>query len=188
MKKNIIRGIISGSLIFLISCNNSGKPDNQTEGSNLPALKLSSPAFSDGAMIPAKYSCAGENISPPLKWDKGPPGTKSFALITDDPDAPGGTWVHWVIYNIGPENTELAEKVPTSGDLGNGARQGITSFKNTGYGGPCPPSGTHRYFFRLYALDAQVQPAGAAGSNELLKAMQGHILAQGQLMGRYQKK
>lgn len=152
------------------------------------SIKLTSPAFSEGSMIPSKYTCDGENISPPLQWDKVPDGTKSIALINDDPDAPMGTWVHWVIYNIKPDTRELTEKIPLDKELKNGARQGLTSFKKIGYGGPCPPGGIHRYYFKLYALDSAVNPAGNAGKDELLRAMQGHIIGQGQLMGRYQRK
>jgi len=152
-------------------------------------IRLSSPAFAEGAPIPARYTCDGENVSPPLKWSNVPPGTKSIALIADDPDAPAGTWVHWVMYNIPPATTELPEALPTTEVILSQVRQGVTDFKRPGYGGPCPPGGSpHRYFFRLYALDTELQLQPRATQKDLVGAIQGHILAQGQLMGTYQRK
>jgi len=150
-------------------------------------IKITSPAFENGGLIPPKYTCDGADISPPLKWDAVPQGTKSIALICDDPDAPIGTFVHWVLFNLPPEAKELVENIPANNDLPNGAKQGTNDFGKIGYRGPCPPSGTHRYFFKLYALDTQTDLTPGARKPELLKAMEGHILAQGQLMGKYKR-
>ena len=151
------------------------------------ALSISSTAFAAGASIPAVYSCKGQSISPPLAWNDPPGGTKSFALIADDPDAPIGTFVHWVIYNIPASSRGLPEAVPMGAQLADGTQQGKNGAGASGYMGPCPPSGTHRYFFKLYALDAAVSLSSGAGKDDLLKAMQGHILAQGELMGTFSK-
>lgn len=151
-------------------------------------IKITSPAFEQGGLIPAKYTCDGADISPPLQWAEAPDGTKSIALISDDPDAPMGTWVHWVLYNLPPETRELAENIPPEQTLPSGAEQGITDFGRVGYGGPCPPSGTHRYLFKIYALDAELELPVNAGKRELIGAMQGHILAEGQLIGKYRRR
>ncbi len=153
----------------------------------LMGLGLSSAAFRPGGAIPEAYTCEGRDISPPLAWGEPPAGTKSFALISDDPDAPMGTWVHWVLYNLPPQARQLPEAFPTSSELADGTRQGTTDFGRTGYGGPCPPSGTHRYFFKLYALDAALDLAPGAGKADLERAMAGHIIAQAELMGTYRK-
>jgi Raf kinase inhibitor-like YbhB/YbcL family protein len=149
-------------------------------------MKITSSAFSNNGMIPSKYTCDGEDISPPLQWDGSPDGTKSIALICDDPDAPMGTFVHWVLYNLPPETKNLVEKVPTNKELPNGARQGTTDFRRIGYGGPCPPSGTHRYYFKIYALDMKLDLSAGASKNQLL-AMEKHVLAQGELIGKYKR-
>jgi Raf kinase inhibitor-like YbhB/YbcL family protein len=151
------------------------------------AFQLKTSAFSNGGMIPPKYTCDGPDVSPALSWTDPPAGTKTFALIADDPDAPGGTWVHWVLYDLPGNVRELAEGVPKTKDLESGARQGMNDFRRIGYGGPCPPRGAvHRYSFRLYSLDLRTQlPAGATKS-DLERAMTGHILAQSELMGRFQ--
>lgn len=151
------------------------------------ALELSSPAFKDGEAIPAKYSCDGEDISPDLNWENLPAGTESLALIMDDPDAPGGTWVHWVVYDIPPETTGFPEKISATGELPNGGKQGNNSWKRFGYGGPCPPRGTHRYFFKLYALDSILGLESGITKGRLLRAMEGHVLDQGQLMGTFSR-
>lgn len=150
-------------------------------------IRVTSSAFEEGGMIPRKYTCDGADISPPLAWTGVPENAKTLALISDDPDAPMGTWVHWVLFNLPASEKGLPEGVPTDRELKNGARQGRNDFRHIGYGGPCPPSGTHRYFFKLYALDKALDlPAGTTRA-ELLQAMEGHILAQGQLMGRYRR-
>jgi len=149
---------------------------------------ITSNAFKEGEMIPRKYTYDGQNISPPLKWESVPPQTESLALLADDPDAPMGTWVHWVIFNIPPTATELPENVPTKTFLPNGALQGINDSREIGYDGPSPPSGTHRYYFKIYALDTMLKLSSGITKPELLKAMEGHIVAQAQLMGRYSRK
>jgi Raf kinase inhibitor-like YbhB/YbcL family protein len=153
----------------------------------LMSISLSSTAFAAGTSIPAAYSCTGRSISPPLAWSDPPSGTKSFALIMDDPDAPFGTFVHWVIYNIPASSRGLPEAVVANGQLADGTLQGNNGAGRVGYMGPCPPSGTHRYFFKLYALDNDLSLSSGAGKDQLLNAMQGHILAQGELMGTFSK-
>ena len=150
-------------------------------------IKITSSAFEDGGMIGAKYTCDGADVSPPLKWGAVPEGAKSVALICDDPDAPMGTWVHWVLFNMPAETKELAENIPADEILPDGAKQGVSDFGRIGYGGPCPPSGTHRYFFKIYALDAEVDLAAGANKSQLVAAMEGHILGQGQLIGKYKR-
>jgi Raf kinase inhibitor-like YbhB/YbcL family protein len=150
-------------------------------------IKVSSAAFEEGGMIPVKYTCDEEDISPPLAWDSIPEGTKTLALICDDPDAPMGTWVHWVLFNLPGDISELPENIPPERELESGAKQGTNDFGRIGYGGPCPPGGTHRYYFKLYALDAELDLEAGARKPHLLEAMEGHILAEGQLMGRYSR-
>jgi len=149
-------------------------------------LKITSPAFKEGEMIPKKYTCDGPDVSPPLAWSPVPAGTKSLALVCDDPDAPRGTWVHWVIYNLRAELNELQEGIPKQSALKNGAKQGTNDFGDIGYGGPCPPA-LHRYFFKIYALDVMLDLGAGATKAKLLKALEGHILAQGQLAGKYKR-
>jgi len=152
------------------------------------AFQISSPDFLQGQPIPRKFSCEGMDISPRLNWKDAPGGTASFALIVNDPDAPAGDWVHWILYNIPADSDELAEGIPGEKVLKNGALQGRNSWHQVRYGGPCPPSGTHRYFFRLYALDCRLKLEAGAERQELLRAMQGHILGQAELMGTYTRK
>ena len=156
-------------------------------GGNQMDLKLTSASFSEGAMIPKQYTCDGKDISPPLAWSGVPPSAVTLALIADDPDAPTGVWVHWVLFNIPLSTQNLPENVPARKALPDGAKQGTNDFGRIGYGGPCPPGGTHRYFFKLYALDAELKLDAGASKAQLLKAMEGHILAQGQLMGRFKR-
>ena len=152
------------------------------------AMEIKSPAFQNGGDIPQKHTCDGADVSPPLRWENAPSGTKAFAVISDDPDAPVGTWVHWVIYDLPPDFKELAEGVAISETLPSGAKQGINDFRKVGYGGPCPPPGpAHRYFFKLYALDAPINLKPRATKQQLLDAMKGHILAEAQLMGHYKR-
>lgn len=149
-------------------------------------LELTSTAFREGESIPKLYTGDGRDISPPLHWSDPPEGTKSFALICDDPDAPRATWVHWVVFNIPADRRELAEGLPVGESLGGGGAQGTNDFPAVGYGGPAPPRGKpHRYYFKLYALDALLALAAGATKDQLVAAMSGHILAEGQLMGRY---
>jgi hypothetical protein len=152
------------------------------------AFTIKSPAFKDGDLMDAKYSCKGIDASPALGWENAPLGTKSFALICDDPDAPMMTWVHWVVYDIPANVTGLPEGVPKDRTLSNGAKQGVTDFRNIGYGGPCPPpGGPHRYFFKLYALDTVLNLAPGLTKKALLKAMEGHILGEAQIVGRFKR-
>ncbi|MDN5354623.1 MAG: hypothetical protein PWQ09_1379 [Candidatus Cloacimonadota bacterium] len=158
------------------------------------ALTIKSPAFENGKKIPIKYTCDGESVSPPLLWEGIPDSARSLVLISDDPDAPMGTWVHWVVYDIPPKITEFPENIPTVQDLANleeqnlGGKQGMNSGGKIGYYPPCPPSGTHRYFFKLYALDAMLEIEPGATKNEILQAMHGHVIAETQLMGLYSRK
>jgi hypothetical protein len=145
-----------------------------------------SPDFSADATIPKKFTCDGPDVSPQLTWTDPPAKTQSFALIMDDPDAPVGTWVHWVIYDLPASARELGESVAKQEQLLNGARQGRNDFGKIGYGGPCPPPGkAHRYFFKLYALDARLGLKAGAKKSDVERAMQAHIVAQTELMGRY---
>ena len=186
MLKNIINWAMLPILLFCC-CKNSRQTESPAEGAKKMEIKVTSSAFKEGGMIPAKYTCDGADISPPLQWDSVPEGTMSIALINDDPDAPMGTWVHWVLFNLPAATTSLAENVPPDKTLTNGARQGMNDFHKIGYGGPCPPGGTHRYYFNIYALDTQLDLQAGATKKELLRAMQGHILAEGQLMGKYKR-
>jgi Raf kinase inhibitor-like YbhB/YbcL family protein len=152
----------------------------------MPTIQLTSTAFKDGEVIPRQHTCDGENLSPPLAWSGIPASTRSLALIADDPDAPSGTWVHWVVYNLDAAASALPQGVAKYQDQGGAGASGTNSFRKPGYSGPCPPAGpTHRYYFKLYALDTSLNLKSGASKEDLLKAMQGHILAQGQLMGRY---
>lgn len=179
--------IILFVILFIFRCNTkeSQKIANINVGGKM-SIQIICAAFKEGETIPVKYTCDGENVSPALNWSGAPENTKSFALICDDPDAPMGTWVHWVVYNIPATMTSLPEAVPMKKTVLNNIIQGTTSFRKMGYGGPCPPRGpAHRYLFKIYALDTELNLKAGASENELLKAMEGHILAKGQLMGRY---
>jgi Raf kinase inhibitor-like YbhB/YbcL family protein len=150
------------------------------------AFKLESAGFKPGDSIPKKHTCDGDDVSPPLAWSDAPAGTKSFALVCDDPDAPAGTWVHWVLYDVPAGTQRLAEGIRPAPSLDDGSRQGTNDFRKIGYGGPCPPrGGPHRYFFRLYALDTVLGLAPGATKAAVLKASEGHTLGQAELMGRY---
>ena len=147
-------------------------------------FELTSTAFAAGEPIPAKYTCDGADVSPPLQWSDPPQATQSFALIMDDPDAPVGTWDHWLLFNIPADSRSLPEQTsPPRGSV-----DGKNSWGRTGYGGPCPPRGTHRYFFKLYALDTTLDLPTGTNKTELLRAMEGHILAQAELMGSYARR
>ena len=159
----------------------------QTE-KELRVMNLTSTAFENGRPIPVRHTGDGADVSPPLQWSGAPEGTKSFALICDDPDAPAGTWVHWVLYGLPAATKELPEKIPAVESLPGGARQGLNDFRRIGYGGPLPPpGGPHRYFFKLYALDAEPALRSRATKADLVRAMAGHILGEAQLMGTYQR-
>ncbi len=160
----------------------------QGAGDKAPnSLTVTSPTFKQGAMIPAKYTCDGDGISPPLAWSGAPEKTTTFALIVDDPDAPRGTFVHWVLFNIPASVTKLAEHFPPSQTFPNGMVSGTNDAGTFGYTPPSPPSGTHRYFFKVYALDSTISLAAGATKAQLVEAMNGHILASGQLIGRYKR-
>jgi len=149
-------------------------------------IVLNSNAFQPGLIIPKQYTGDGVDQSPPLGWSDPPSATKSLTLICDDPDAPRGTWVHWVLFNLPAQTRKLEEGVPTTETLDNGAKQGKNDFGNIGYGGPAPPKGKpHRYFFKLYALDVVVDLLPGTTKAQLMDAMKGHILAEGNLMGKY---
>ncbi|MCX8092912.1 MAG: YbhB/YbcL family Raf kinase inhibitor-like protein [Candidatus Goldbacteria bacterium] len=151
-------------------------------------LTVTSPAFKDGEMIPVQYTCKGDDISPEINWSGAPKGTKSFVLICDDPDAPMGTWVHWVVYNIPASITKLQKCFPKDAELKNGIKQAKTSFGSSGYGGPCPPSGTHRYYFKVYAIDKMLSlDPKKSTKKEVMKAIEGSIIGYGELVGRFKK-
>lgn len=150
-------------------------------------MKLESKSFKTGGPIPAAHTCDGPDTSPDLVWTDPPEGTTCFALVCDDPDAPAGTWVHWLVWNIPAASRRLADGIPRLPELPDGTRQGSNGSRRLGYGGPCPPSGTHRYFFRIYALDRELDlPAGSARA-ALEQAISGHILAEAELMGTYRR-
>jgi len=172
--------------LFIFLCSFQIKNQSNISG-GAKIMKIISSAFDEGAMIPEKYTCDNIDISPPLKWSSVPERTKTFAIICDDPDAPMGTWVHWVIYNLPANINELSEDVSPLEILPNGAKQGKNDFGKIGYGGPCPPGGIHRYYFKVYALSEELNVEAGITKSELLKAMEGHILSEGQLMGRYKR-
>lgn len=160
---------------------NPVRKDRLTNGVNGNMI-ITSPSFQDNGSIPSKYTCDGENVNPPLVIKDVPSGTKSLTLIVDDPDAPRGTWVHWIVWNIDPQTTQISERsVPAQ------ASEGQTDFGKPGYGGPCPPSGTHRYFFKVYALDTTLDLSLQADKAELEKAMEGHVLDKAELIGLYSR-
>jgi Raf kinase inhibitor-like YbhB/YbcL family protein len=152
------------------------------------SLTVTSSAFQDGQPIPQKYSCDDENISPPISWS-GASNAKSYAMVVEDPDAPSGMFVHWVIYNIPASEHRLAENIPAASEtLPNGTTQGKNGANKTGYTGPCPPNGTHRYFFKVYALDTTLSPSGDMNHDKLVAAIQEHVMGEGQLMGTFARK
>ncbi len=144
-------------------------------------MRISSPAFKHEGKIPAKYTCDGDDVSPPLRFAEVPAEAKSLALVMDDPDCPTGTFDHWVVWNIGPETRSVEEGKEPDGV------QGMTDFRRKGYGGPCPPRGEHRYFFKLYALDAELDIAEGSSKDDLEKAIEGHVVDQATLMGKYKR-
>jgi Raf kinase inhibitor-like YbhB/YbcL family protein len=149
---------------------------------------LKSPSFSSGEMIPLRHTCDGENISPALEWSDFPPGIKSFALVCDDPDAPGKEWVHWVYFNISSDKRNISENIPPAEHPASGGIQGRNDFGKIGYGGACPPSGIHRYFFRIFAIDTVLALPPGASKAQVTKAIHGHVLAEAELMGKYTRK
>jgi len=168
----------------LLGCE-SGEQDLKEEEMT---VTLSSPAFQQGGKIPGKYTCEGQDISPELTWSEPPAGTQSLALIVDDPDAPGGVFTHWVLFNIPAESLGLPEAVPNQAQLTSGSLQGKNDFGKIGYGGPCPPpGGAHRYQFTLYALDQYLDLKGGVAKKQVVNTIQGHVLAQGELTATYQR-
>ena len=166
-------------------------PQGPALGDSAMSLAIGSPAFVNSGDIPRRYTCEGDDVSPPLTWSGAPQGTRSFALIVDDPDAPDPmapkmTWVHWVLYNLPTTVRGLPEAV-TAAALPPGTREGLNDWKRTGYGGPCPPIGRHRYYFKLYALDTVLPDLGTPTKEALLAAMEGHVLAEASFMGTYEK-
>ena len=160
----------------------------QPSGGHAMAFALSSKSFPNGGDIPKKFTCDGADVSPELSWQDPPPNTKTFALIADDPDAPAGTWTHWVLYDLPGDMKNLAEGTSKQEELPNGSRQGLNDFRKIGYNGPCPPPGKpHRYYFKLHALDSKLNVKGGASRQEVERAMQGHILAKAEWMGRYKR-
>ena len=177
----LLVSVIAGFSVSSSTIENQKGTDNKME------FQLFSEAFKDGDIIPSQYTCDGINVSPPLNWVHPPKDTKSYALINDDPDAPAGNWVHWIVYNIPPAARELKENASKQKHLHHNSIEGINDFRQIGYGGPCPPSGTHRYFFKLYALDTLLNLKHRVAKKELLDAMEGHILALTELVGKYQR-
>jgi hypothetical protein len=181
----------TGAVIVLVGLTAGGAAARGGENEDTMSLSITSPAFSDGAEIPTVYTCEGEDISPELSWSGVPDGARSLALIVDDPDAPDPAapkmvFVHWVLYNLPADADRLPKDVGSAG-LPQGTREGLNDWDRTGYGGPCPPIGEHRYFFKLYALDTELQPLDEPTKASLLQAMEGHVLAEAQLMGTYAK-
>jgi hypothetical protein len=150
-------------------------------------IEVRSSAFGEGSRIPSDFTCDGADISPPIEWSGVPARAQSLTIIVEDPDAPSGNWTHWLVYDLPPDLTHLQAGISAGEELPGGALQGHTDFGRTGYGGPCPPSGEHRYFFKVYALDAMLRLKSGASKQELLRTMKGHILAEGVLMGRYDR-
>lgn len=179
---------ISGFLLIVFSsCANRQPPiaPAPTMPETKIEFKLTSNAFKEGETIPRQYTCDGVNVSPPLEWSGVPRTAKTIAIIADDPDAPSGAWVHWVLYNLPVEIIGLVENLPATENLRAGGFQGKNDFGKIGYGGPCPPTGSHRYFFKIYAIDSELPLKAGATKAELEKAMEGHVVAQAQLMGIY---
>ncbi len=186
-------GLVLGLLVLLdVACQEKAKTRSggkAREGQIMQKIELTSPAFSHGSFIPAKYTCDGQDVSPELTWVGVPEGTRTLALICDDPDAPVGTWVHWVLFNIPPDLKSLPEAVPALERVLGTAVHGVNDFGRLGYGGPCPPRGSaHRYFFKLYALDTKLDLPPGASKRQVLAAAEGHVLGQGELMGKYQRR
>lgn len=187
-----LKYIIPAFLATLASCSSCSNTNIQATKpgfiQDVFPLLLTSPAFKSGDTIPMLYTCDSTNISPELHWNHALTNTVSYALIMDDPDAPMGTWVHWLVYNIPVSDSCLAVNFPKDSVLVDGTKQGFTSFRMIGYGGPCPPEGVHRYYFKLYALDSKLNVPSGLNKPQLLNAMKGHILAEADLVGRYARK
>ena len=192
-RKNLLHAKTVNLLVWpaIITCGLISLAVHLANAEGPMTFSISSPAFDDGHAIPARYTCQGEDISPALQWAGVPAQTRSLVLIVDDPDAPDPrapkmTWVHWVLYNLPPDSTTLPEGVAAA-NLPEGTEDGLNDWKRTGYGGPCPPIGRHRYFFKLYALDTVLKGLRRPTKAQVEGAMQGHIIGQAQLVGTYQK-
>lgn len=182
-----LAGMAAGLLLACGTTTSTVESAGMEKGTAM-SFSLRSPEWKAGENIPRQFTCDGENVSPPLQWAAAPVGTQSLSLVVEDPDAPGGTFIHWVLYDLRPGTGKLPENVPPSGELADGARQGRNSFGQVGYGGPCPPPGpAHRYFFRLYALNGKTGLNAGASRTDLDRAMRGHVLAQAEWMGRYKR-
>lgn len=178
------------SLAIALTCTSTmGRNSDQSKpGAGKMTISISSSAFQNGADIPRKFTCDGADVSPDLSWTDPPAGTQSFALIADDPDAPVGTWTHWVLFDLPASTRQLSENVSKVDELPGGGRQGRNDFKRIGYGGPCPPPGKpHRYFFKLYAVGRKLELKAGASKQEVEQALQGHTLAKAELMGKYKR-
>ena len=188
---------IAALSLSILACSCARQPKSVSNQTNVPTtnqnqatpnIKVSSAAFKEGEPIPPQHTCDGVNISPSLEWTP-TPGAKTLALVCDDPDAPAGTFTHWLVYNLPGATMGLIENMPAQAQekVGGVGMQGTNDFGKVGYGGPCPPKGTHRYFFKVYALDSELPLKPGATKDQLIKAMEGHMLAQGQLMGTYSR-
>jgi Raf kinase inhibitor-like YbhB/YbcL family protein len=187
MKKYLFCFFLSICLIAGGAQSLPAKDQINTKTKGGKAMEIKSSSFKHEDMIPAKYTCDGQNISPPLSWSGAPEKTKSFALICDDPDAPVGLWVHWVLFDIPANVNSLPENVSRHEEIAGLGKNGKNTSQHSGYDGPCPPGGTHRYYFKLYALDTMLNLKPGLTKDELLAAMKGHILAEAQLMGKYKR-
>ena len=188
MRKALTPMLLATFLVVAASsCSASPSPTAvpAQRGDQATSFALTSSAFTDEETIPQEFTCDGEDVSPPLQWSDPPQGTRSYALIMDDPDAPVGTWVHWVLYDLPADARALEKAVPPDAERPYGSRHGKNGWGRLGYGGPCPPSGTHRYFAKLYALDTALDLDVGANAKQVLGALEGHILAEAQLMGTY---
>ena len=187
MSRALIAGCVLAAVLLAGSVAAPAGPGKEARAMATPAFTLVSSAFAPGETVPKVHTCDGADTSPPLVWHGVPAGTVSLALLCDDPDAPAGTWVHWVVYDLAPGTSELAAAVAKADTLAGGARQGVNDFRKVGYGGPCPPRGhgAHRYFFRLLALDRKLGLPPRATLKQVLAAAEGHILGRAELMGRY---
>jgi len=186
--KRLFRGVSVLLCLAALPVLSMSQSRDRSKGAPAMSFALRSPDFANGANIPRAFTCEGEDRSPALEWSDAPPGTKTFALIADDPDAPSGTWVHWVIYNIPGSARSLTAGVEKKEQLADGSRQGRNDSRKTGYNGPCPPPGkAHRYFFKLYALSVELTLTPGASKSDVEHAMEGHVLARTEWMGRYQR-
>src|SRR5437870_8658837 len=192
MRRMLAASNLTLLILLLMGCAGSRQPPPAPPNANrgekeMSGIKLTSSAFKEGEPLPRTYTCDGPDVSPGLEWSGVPKSAKTLAIICDDPDAPSGDWVHWVLYNLPAENIGLVENTPATESLRAGGFQGKNDFEKIGYGGPCPPSGTHRYFFKTYALDVELPLKAGATKVEVDKAMAGHVVAQAQLMGTYRR-